>query len=118
MSKKYRLLNEATSGDLSYEVSKHLKEGWQLYGSPVVTAAANDNYIDFHYSQALVREVKEEKDIKEYDPLSLLKEANDGLDAAIDYVVEGLSATATDIDPCVLIRQLRAIWGKIDSLIN
>ena len=56
---EYKLIVETNQARLSNEVNRHLKDGWELYGSPTATIATDTSgdwpTTVFEYGQAVVR---------------------------------------------------------------
>lgn len=51
---KYFLVVEQSEGNLSFEITKRLNEGWKLYGSPFSTSSTNERGYN-EYGQAMVK---------------------------------------------------------------
>lgn len=52
---KYKLLINCNPTALSEEVTRHLDNGWSLYGDPISTV---DVDVDYEYGQAVVKKTR------------------------------------------------------------
>ena len=69
------LYKTITIGSIDYfdkEVSKHLEQGWELYGNPYTTGwremtKDTSNYWHIYYCQALIKKIGKEEYINSFD---------------------------------------------------
>lgn len=61
----YKILNEAKTETLEFEVVRHLREGWQLRGNTYVIAYPRGDYISYtRYHQTMIKQIVD-TDIKQ-----------------------------------------------------